>query len=98
MSKNNFLIYTYAIKNKFSYKITQNKLTVIDRVTKDEWTYGFVGLLKKRTKDRLVYEKMKEMVKEKEMKAQIDKTVKKGFKKGGESWKKIKRKKLLINL
>lgn len=58
-----YQIYTYANKNKFSYTITKDKLTVIDEVTKDKWAYGEVGLLKKKTKDRLVHEKMKEMVK-----------------------------------
>ena len=62
MSKE-ILIYTYAIENKFSYIIGTDKITVVDLITKNKWDYGFVGLLTKKTKDRLVYQKMEEMLK-----------------------------------
>ncbi|GAG72032.1 unnamed protein product [marine sediment metagenome] len=56
-------IYVYANEHKFSYTITYNRLIVVDEVTNAIWDYGFVDLLKKKTKERLVYNKMREMVK-----------------------------------
>lgn len=52
----------YARENQFSYSITFDKLTVVDKVTNGEWTFEPKGLLSNGTRNRLVYEKMKEMM------------------------------------
>jgi len=64
--KEGHMMYDFAQKNHLSYSITFDKLTVIDKITNGEWTYEPKGLLSNGTRNRLVYEKMKEMLEKRE--------------------------------